>query len=66
MSYIVGIFYFCREEKWFMKKVMSLLLGVIILLCGNVVNVHAETNQENLPDYEVVLVQYLPLIMDGK
>ncbi len=24
-----------------MKKVMSLLLGVIILLCGNVVNVHA-------------------------
>lgn len=37
-----------------MKKVMSLLLGVIILLCGNAVNVHAETNQENLPDYEVV------------
>lgn len=37
-----------------MKKVMSLLLVAIMLLCGNTANVHAETNQENLPDYEVV------------
>lgn len=37
-----------------MKKVLALLLSTITLLGGNILNVHAETNQEPLPDYEVV------------
>ena len=37
-----------------MKKVLALLLSTITLLGGNILNVHAETIQEPLPDYEVV------------
>ncbi|MGO5443847.1 hypothetical protein ACTQXY_10065 [Faecalimonas sp. LCP19S3_D12] len=37
-----------------MKKTISLLLAVAIILTGNTLSVHAKTKQENLPDSEVV------------